>query len=360
MFKITKTICVLLLLFACSSKKSEESRGGIKEISMEVNFSNSIDYFIDTTFIPLEFCENCVIGDITKVLKVEDGYIISDRDITNQVFKFGNEGKFKFKIGEKGEGLGNYVLPFDISLVPETENIAILDQNQQKILFFSIKDGSFIEELPINFQAKSIQFLSPNKVAVHFDGQFSGNERDYLGGILDLKKGEFLVKGVLDFSKTDQNRTAGDFYFSGKELLFSKSLNDTVYSVSENKFSPKYYVDFGKKKVSNEIKILPLMDMRMRMMQELPYYHNGNFIENDKFLFFLWWGEDEFENLAFYNKENNNLDLLKGRELTIKRPFYMDNEYLYSFLMNADYERMNSEPFFGLSQNQVIQKVKLN
>ncbi len=359
MLKSSSILIVIVLLFSCSTKNTEVNQDGIKRISMGTEFSNTIDYFADTLIIPLEFCENCIIGDIDKILKVKDGFIISDKNITNEVFKFNDNGAFQFKIGNKGDGLGNYVLPFDISLIPSTNQIAILDQNQSKIIFYSLEDGSFLKELPINFQAKSIQFLSPNTVAVHLDGQFSGNEKDYLAGILDLKKGEFIYKGVSDFSKTDQNKTAGDFYFSVHELTFSKSLNDTVYNVSEEKITPKYFIDFGEKKVSDEIKKLPLMDMRMRMMQELPHYHNGNFIENDDFLFFLWWGDDEFENLAFYNKKNNKLNLLKGRDQIFKRPFFIDNEYLFSFLTNSDYESLNSEPFFGLSENQVIIKVKL-
>lgn len=359
MVKSLSILVIIILFFSCSTKIVEKNHDEIVRISMETDFSNTLDYFSDTLFIPLEFCEDCIVGDIHKILKVKDGFVISDKNISSEVFKFDNNGMFQFKIGNRGNGLGNYILPFDISLIPSTNQIAILDQNQRKIIFYSLKDGSFLKELPVNFQAKSIQFLTPNTVAVHFDGQFSGNEKDYLAGILDLNKGEFIYKGVSDFSKTDQNKTAGDFYFSGHDLTFSKSLNDTVYNVYEKKFTPKYLIDFGRKKVSNEVKNLPLMDMRMRMMQELPHYHNGNFIENDDLLFFLWWGDDEFENLAFYNKANDKLDLLKGRDQIIKRPFFIDNEYLYSFLTNSDYESLNSEPFFGLSENQIIYKVKL-
>lgn len=359
MLKSPSILIVIVLLFSCSIKNTEVNQDGIKRISMEAEFSNTTNYFTDTLFIPLEFCENCIIGNIDKILKVRDGFIISDKNISNEVYKFDESGAFQFKIGNKGDGLGNYVLPFDISLIPSTNQIAILDQNQRKIIFYSLENGSFLRELPINFQARSIHFLSPSTIAVHFDGQFSGNEMDYLAGILDLEKGEFIYKGVNDFSKTDQNKTAGDFYSSGHDLTFSKSLNDTIYNVSEKKFTPKYFIDFGEKKVSRDIKNLPLMDMRMRMMQELPHYHNGNFIENDDLLFFLWWGDDDFENLAFYNKANDKLDLLKGRYQIIKRPFFIDNEYLYSFLTNSDYESLNSEPFFGLSENQVIIKVKL-
>ena len=102
------------------------------------------------------------------------------------------------------------------------------------------------------------------------------------------------------------------------------------------------------------------MDMRMRMMEEMPFYHNGNFIENEDYLFFLWWGEEEFENMAVWEKGEKTLTNYKGKELIFKRPFYIDDKFMYSFLTNADYENINSEnPYLGLSENHLIIKVAL-
>jgi len=347
------------MVWSCGNSKSTITED-IEVIQVSTEFSNQVDFISDTTYIALEFCEDCIIGDISKVLKTEDGFVISDQYNTGQVFKFHDDGSFQYKIGAKGDGLGNYVLPFDISLVPGTDHLAVLDQNQTKILFYSLIDGSFVEELPINFQAKSIQFLTDYKLAIHFDGQFLGTEQDYLARILDLDQEEFTYKGVLDFSKTDQNNTAGDFYLSSDGLLFSKSLNDTIYQVSENRFVPKYLVDFGDKAVNTDIKVLPLMDMRMRMMQEMPFYHNGNFIENQDFLFFLWWGEEQFENMAVWDKNQETLSNFKGKDLIFKRPFYIDDKFMYCFLTNADYENIESNvPFLGLSENHLIIKLAL-
>lgn len=352
-------LILIVAYYSCKNKTSGPITG-LEVITMHSEFSNKPDFILDTTFIPLEFCEDCIIGDFTKVLKLEDGFVISDKQISGQVYKFSDKGIFQFRIGNKGDGLGNYVLPFDISLVPGTDRLAVLDQNQQKILFYALSDGSFIEEIPINFQAKSIHFISPNKLAIHFDGQFSGLEKDSLAGILDLKSNEYTYKGVFDFSKTDQNLTAGDFFETPIDLLFSKSLNDTVYRVTEKGFFPKYRLDFGTKTVSDDIKVLPVMDMRMKMMQEMPFYHNGNIIENEGYLFFLWWGDDEFEIMSVWEKEKKLLYNYNGRELIFKRPFYIDDEFMYCFLTNADYENLDAEqPFLGLSENHLIIKLTL-
>lgn len=351
--------CLFVSLISC--KENEAHNVEIDIIDVLPGF-NSIPSFVkDTTYIPLEFCENCIIGDISKVLKTEDGFIISDRNIAKQVFKFDDEGNFLFKIGASGEGLGNYVLPFDISLIPGVKRVAVLDQNQMKIIYYSLVDGAFIEEIPINFQAKSFHFLSDELIALHFDGQFSGREVDSLAGILDLGKRNFVYKGVVDYSKTDQNNTAGDFFQNGNNLLFSKSLNDTIYKVDENGFEPKFILNFGDKKVSDEIKSLPLMDMRMRMMEEIPFYHNGNIIENEQYLFFLWWGNGENENFSIYDKKYDVLESFQGEDLIFKRPFFLTDEYLLSYLTNKDYEKIDSkDTFLGKGQNHLIIKVSFN
>ncbi|MEP1087915.1 6-bladed beta-propeller [Algoriphagus sp.] len=358
MFKYLLFVSLSFFFFSCVSEKSDLENQSFYTINLNSAFTESVDFISDTTFIPLEFCDDCIIGDISKVLKTPDGFIISDKRVTKRVLKFNNDGGFEFVIGAQGDGLGNYVLPFDISLIPETNRLAVLDQNQKKIIIYSLVDGKFIEEIPINFQAKSLHYISPNLLAVHLDGQFSGKELDYLAGILDLQKNEFIYQEVLDFSKTDQNKTAADFLKGSKDLLFSKSLNDTIYVVGKDGFTPKYLVDFGDKRVSDEIKKLPLMDMRTRMMREVPFYHNGNFIENEKYLFFLWWGEDEYENFTLFDKKENQTLNYHGKNIIFKRPFYITEDYMLSYLLNEDYENMGvNQQFFGLSQNQVLIKI---
>lgn len=347
----------VLGILSCSSNNEVNIEGSLKKISIEPYFNTSINFIRDTTFIPLEFCSDCIIGNISKVLKVPDGFIISDKTISKQILKFGDDGRFLFKIGNQGEGLGNYILPFDISLIPETNRLAVLDQNQNKFLYYDLETGVFIEEISINFQAKSFYFIDSSTVALHLDGNFSGFERDELGAILNLEKNSYSFKGVSDFSKTDQNLTGGDFFKGPEGLLFSKSLNDTVYSVKNNGFYPKYFLDFGDKAVSEGLKKKPAMEMFEEMMKTIPHYHNGNIIENSNYLFFLWWADDPLEKFSWYNKSTGQIQSINGEKTIFKRVFHLSNEYMFAYLTNKDYEDLNSKPNFGLSENQTLVKI---
>ena len=350
----------IYLLVSCNYDSKEDKGFPFEVVEFESNYTKDVNFISDTTYIPLEFCEDCIIGDISKVIKVDDGFIISDKTISQQVFKFDDSGNFLFSIGEKGVGLGNYVLPFDLSKIPGTNKLAILDQNQSKILYYDIDTGDFIEEWRINFQAKSFYYLDSNTIAAHLDGNFMATEQDSMAVLLDLTKNIFIYKGVVDFPKTDHNATGGDFHDGTEGVLFTKSLNDTVYSVTPKGFSPKYVFDFGDKTVPDAVKKLPMTLMFEELMKSLPYYHNGNVIENEKYLFYNWWAEDEEENFGVYNKKTKENISLRGDKVIFKRPFYVTDDYMLCYLINYDYERLGAEPNFGKSENQIIIKVNFD
>ncbi|MGM9619866.1 MAG: 6-bladed beta-propeller, partial [Bacteroidaceae bacterium] len=54
--------------------------------------------FSSYTFVPLETKEECLIGQITKIIKCPGCYCILDRDNAN-VFLFEEDGRFRCKLG---------------------------------------------------------------------------------------------------------------------------------------------------------------------------------------------------------------------------------------------------------------------
>lgn len=346
---------LLSIIFSCTTEVSNED---FITITIEdSHYIEEVDFISDTTFILLEFCEDCIIGDISKIVKVKEGFIISDKVISKRIFMFDNEGKFLFPIGESGDGLGNYILPFDFSVVPDSNRIAVLDNNQSKILYYSISDGSFIEEWKINFQPESLFFLDSLNVAIHLDGNYAENEMDYLGVILDLSANEIKERNVWDYGKTDQFKPYGDFFKGSEGVVFTKALNDTVYEVDLDGFRPKYFVDFGNDAVPVSLKSKPFSEMFEQMRKLTPSHHNGNFIENDRFLFYLWWGSDDKAKFSFFEKAKNVNYVLNADQIIFKHPFYVDNHLMYSYLNNRDLDSFVGASDNLKTDNQTIVKV---
>lgn len=351
--RILTILIVFYLLNSC--QKRQEDISEIEKISLSEADDLPQGFFSDSTLIPLEFCDECIIGSISKIQFVNSLFIVSDKSISKAIFIFNDKGKFLFKLGESGEGPGKYALPFDFSVIPDKNIVCVLDNFQSKLMYFDLQNGQFLDEEPIDFKAMSIHFIKDDLLAVHLDGNFLGKEMDHLGVIFSLTEGE-KSKFVYDFTKTDQMITAGDFFDSKEGILFTKSMNDTVYQVSEAGFIPKYFIDFGKKSISNDIKNKVGLEMFEMMRAQMPHYHNGNFIENSKLLFFISWDEGELENSIIYDKKQRKTYLSSNDKVLFKRPFYIDEEFLFSYLTNEDFEAYGLEMNFGISENPVIVK----
>lgn len=94
-------ICISAFLMVSCVSRNE----GMKDIetiylnnSLPFNFS---DHFDLDRRVFLETSEECLITYITKIIVNEDVFIL---DLSNQLFRFDKEGKFKNKIGLKGKG----------------------------------------------------------------------------------------------------------------------------------------------------------------------------------------------------------------------------------------------------------------
>lgn len=137
-----------LVLFSCDqSNKGQSSELDLKTI--QVNNENDIlpdGILILESTVTLEFCEDCIVGMVDKILVDDSGFYVLDETITKSLTKFGKDGRFIFRIESPGDGLGKYILPFDFELDVEKKAVAILDVNQRKVLFFQSKDGIFLNE----------------------------------------------------------------------------------------------------------------------------------------------------------------------------------------------------------------------
>lgn len=73
-------------------------------------------------------------------------------------------------------------------------------------------------------------------------------------------------------------------------------------------------------------------------------------------LFFISWDEGELENSVVYNKRHRKIYLSSSDKILFKRSFYIDEESLFSYLTNEDFEAYGLEMNFGLGENPVIVK----
>ncbi|MDG1279527.1 MAG: 6-bladed beta-propeller [Algoriphagus sp.] len=343
-------LIALLLLSACNNKSVEKPT---ELVTIKVASENRLriaDIFEEPEIIELEQCDSCLMGDINKVVKDDSGFYILDRNRAEAIFKFDLEGNFIFKIDTKGEGPGQFKLPFDFDLLENGVELFILDMNSRKFLVFDKTTGSFIREFSYStFQVENFIAFSKDLFAVEVDGRNTVSEKENLGHIVNFTLNDTIFKGILDYPKTVVMFYGQEFTKSSHSFLFSRALNDTIYTVLENEFKPKYFLDFGNRKVSTELKVLDIMELGQGIQKEASFFSLGRNFENSKYLIFNWVNEKEYEQNGIYFKGKNEFYQLVSENSLFRNPFFMDEESVFTFYSNTD---RNFSPL----PNEYIQK----
>ena len=150
LFHISHYILLIGLLVSCSSDNNECTIT-IKP-TLEAASIETAGIIGDMQLIRLETNEDCLIGDIDKIIATDDRLYIADFSLTQNVFIFDLTGKYINKIARRGRSQNEYNSLQDIFFNKEDNTINLLSRGKSKILKFD-KDGGFIEthDLPAEF-----------------------------------------------------------------------------------------------------------------------------------------------------------------------------------------------------------------
>lgn len=131
-----------LLSVACTSTQATDSDSG-ECIKFSMNQNDEIEINLDISFYqPEEIKDNPPIGSISMVYEDGDNIYIGD-DTESKLLKYDHTGNFICKIGELGQGAGEYVQFSYFFINHKTKLIGILDEDQQKIFYYSLDNAEF-------------------------------------------------------------------------------------------------------------------------------------------------------------------------------------------------------------------------
>ncbi len=141
--------------------------------------------------ITLELPEaGSALGSVGSVTIAED-YIILLDNIKKSVEVFDREGSYKWPIGSRGDGVGQYKIPIGSAVIPNTGQMLIYDGGTGQTLRFSIK-GEFIEQLKLpkrRFINRMLVSEDHNLIHTYVDKNKNG-----MLCVTSLDTGEDLVK----------------------------------------------------------------------------------------------------------------------------------------------------------------------
>lgn len=221
-------------------------------IPAEPKYANLDTIFSTYDYIPLEISDNCIIGNITKIIPCNNCFCILDRDNKN-VFIFEKNGRFRCKLGGQGHGPKEHVDAWNIAYNKEKDEIALLDLSGRKLQYFDLY-GNFLYEQSLYLLFTDFEFLNNDLVL------YTGTSYNTFSDILDLYQFVVADENLRPKSRgcKTTNKIRQDFSYSGvfkkndNKVLYDDLLSDTIWSINHEQKLPFVVMKIEGKYIFNQ------------------------------------------------------------------------------------------------------------
>jgi hypothetical protein len=232
---IFKIIAITLVLSSCAKEKD------LTLETIQVNFDavHTIDINAGQ-IIPLETNDSSLLYEITKLIVMDDRYVIFSK---SKIVVFDLSGKYLCNIGRKGQAPNEYT--HIASVFVKNEQIYLYDSMQRKINIYD-KNGNFIKylKLPDNEYLVSDICPLPNGQYIA-KNMFQGEPNTT--PLLSLLSADFYTINAFSTKYVNSGFTLYDnFFVYDDNILYIEPLCDTIYTIDAQVIAAKYFVDFGK------------------------------------------------------------------------------------------------------------------
>ena len=308
--------------------------------------------FKKVDFIPLETNDECLIGEIDKLLLYNNLFFILDQ-MTSSLFVFSQKGEFIHKIHQVGEGPDEYI-DLDDFFIDKENNFLILFADS-KLLFYDLHTYKLIKEEKLSPNT-SIAYFGDTYVHFLNNGIWSGKFN-----IVAKRDGQTIYES-LPISENNVGYTySSPFPFSqpmdNNEVFFAEIFNNTIYLLNRDSIIVKYYIDFGNKSLpAKYFESIPVQERTKRVLETKYCFFLSGYYRNDKlFKFNFLYDGTELNYYNFFDRREEFIftsftdDLYLG--VAPWQILYVNNDYVVSF---HDVNRFKD----GLkSHNMILDKI---
>ena len=252
--KKTFFLYISFFLISCSDKNTKQ---GYKDYPL-IDIINSVekyqraycsDYFSTIELIALETNEKCLLDiEPDPRIVLNDSLILMRGSNDSQLYAFDQKGEFKYEIGRKGQGPGEYLKIGEVFFSTNKQTIYVVDF--EKFLEYDFK-GKYIRSFQKPTPDDNSLYYFSNIGDNHFIGQVTYNGKNKYKYCLINQDGD-TVKTFPNHIFFDKVGT-GVSTFDGalcpihvdNQLYLKDYINDTIYSITNFNMQPAYIFNFG-------------------------------------------------------------------------------------------------------------------
>lgn len=238
-------IFIALAFWGCSNN-IQKTDNDLDIINVPVKTSDHLikmSEFVDSiSYTPLETNDDCLIGNIDKLLVTDKYYYIIDTEIACAVLCFDKKGTFIRKIGNRGVGNGEYVSISDVNVY--NDDIYIMDSDLMKLFIFN-EEGILEKEIKIHFLSEKFFIINDSWICLFGDykhnNEFLKNEKFPNVLFMNIENGKVMPDIYFDsmLNVSGIMSMPANFTINGALCI---PLNDTIYQTTHSEYLKRKYV----------------------------------------------------------------------------------------------------------------------
>lgn len=333
--KIKIVICAIIL-FSCSQSETKIQPATMNqslhfETADWIKNKKIADTIVkEIQFIPLETNEDCLLGEITKIIVANNNFYILDRGSNQRISVFSMTGKYLKSIGAQGRGPGEYTRINDFAININDSSVLVLDAAQKKIVKYDLVGGDFKNALSLSFFSEN--FVISQEGVLSFYTK-TPNPENCLIATLDLADNSENW-----FIEKDENDTYLSYpysIFQSENTYFASYFDNIVYQITSEDVIPFISFDFGEHLIpKNKFENRRTLKEITQVINESDWsYGIENILENTNFL-----------SLNFMLKKRNTLVIYSK----------LTGNYVYGSRFAGGLEGVKAMRYLTTNDNQFI------
>lgn len=326
MFKTTFKLCsalgAFIFLISCSSENTEEAEEVQSDylnkfisypIDMEAPKRKFSELIEKVHVVRVEETDESLIGNLYNI-KEHDGLVTYPNTGDGLVYQFDKEGNYLGRLDRSGDGPEEYKDIFDHWIKGDT--LKIFSNANSKIMSYNL-DGDFLKSETLPFRANQV-FESEDGYWLDLSYRPRGDSTNYEVIHLNSQmKSPTFYRPFEKISGFPVVTTVNPFRKVNGNLLYKKTLSDTVYLVKSDTIAPIFKFDFGENLLWADEEMRNDSQRAMSALSSAGKVWIINPIIGERFIYFNYNTSFEDNYVMFLDPIKNklfNLDMRKGPE----------------------------------------------
>lgn len=287
------------------------------------------DYAVDSiSFLKMPSGE--FLSNVDKMFLGKDLILLLDKDQSKKVWAFGKDGSYKYKIGDIGKSMSEFIEgPTDFDVNRSEGKIFAYDRWKNCLLKFSLT-GKFEDKIDLDN-------ILPTSFVVEDNGNFLFSMKEHSSDDNDceLIVSSPMMKRIYNLKSLEQEclylPSNSQFSRSNNALYYIPILSDSVYRISNDTIDRLIKVDFGNRFISAKERIDMFALKHPKLGKKVKQINDYQESENWIYLSYV------YDDMIYYFLKNKNSNKVINSPILMEGLFspnrvILQNDQLICFL----------------------------